>query len=157
MTLPEQVLAAARAHGWKIATAESCTGGMVIAALTDIAGSSDVVDRGFITYSNQAKIDMLGVEKGAIKGYGAVSQRVAAQMAEGALARANTDLAVSLTGVAGPGASENKPEGMVWFGLAQKGREVITKEMQFGPLGRAGVRQASVTQALQMLLDAAQP
>ncbi|MBL4805817.1 MAG: CinA family protein [Rhodobacteraceae bacterium] len=152
MNLAEQVLASCRAQGLKIATAESCTGGMVSAALTDVVGSSDVFERGFVTYSNEAKVEMLGVDPAIISEFGAVSAEVASQMATGALTHSNADIAISITGVAGPGASENKPEGLVWFGLAVKGQQVLTLKKQFGPLGRALVRQASVTQALSMLV-----
>ena len=106
---------AARARGWKIATAESCTGGLVSAAITDIAGSSDVFDRGFVTYSYPAKVAMLGVPQALLTAHGAVSEPVARAMAEGALAASDADLAIAVTGVAGPGASEAKPEGLVWF------------------------------------------
>ncbi|MDZ4135073.1 MAG: nicotinamide-nucleotide amidohydrolase family protein, partial [Paracoccaceae bacterium] len=116
--LAAALLAAARARGARIATAESCTGGMISAALTDIAGSSDVFDRGFVTYSNAAKTDMLGVRGQTLAEYGAVSEAVAREMAEGALARSLAMLAVSVTGIAGPGGSEFKPEGRVCFGLA---------------------------------------
>ena len=109
---------AARARGWKIATAESCTGGLVSAAITDIAGSSDVFDRGFVTYSYPAKVAMLGVPQLLLTDHGAVSEPVARAMAEGALAASDADVAVAVTGVAGPGASEAKPEGLVWFATA---------------------------------------
>ena len=151
MSLAEQVLHAARAKGWQIATAESCTGGMVAAALTDIAGSSDVFDRGFVTYAYAAKEDMLGVSHETLLEKGAVSAEVAAQMAQGALRASAADVAIAITGVAGPGGSENKPEGMVWFSLATE-KNTVTEEKQFGPLGRANVRQASVDHALSMLL-----
>ncbi len=151
--LAKQVLQHCREKGWQIATAESCTGGLVAAALTDIAGSSDVFDRGFITYSNAAKAEMLGVDPELIKEFGAVSQQVAEKMAIGALRHSQADIAVSITGVAGPGASENKPEGLVWFGLANKHSVVISQKMGFGPLGRHKVRAASVEYALQLLLN----
>ena len=109
------VLAAARARGWRIATAESCTGGLVAAALTEVPGSSDVVDRGFVTYSNAAKREMLGVRSDTLDAHGAVSEEVAREMAEGALAHSQADLAVATTGIAGPGGSEFKPEGRVCF------------------------------------------
>ncbi len=153
MILAKQVLQHCRAKGWKIATAESCTGGMVAAALTDIAGSSDVFDRGFVTYSNAAKTEMLGVYPALIIEFGAVSQQVAENMALGALSRSNADIAVSITGVAGPGASESKPEGLVWFGLANKHSVIFSQKMEFGPLGREFVRQASVEHALMLLLN----
>nr|WP_309502241.1 CinA family protein [uncultured Roseovarius sp.] len=149
------VLNAARAAGLRIATAESCTGGMVAAALTDIPGSSDVVERGFVTYSNTAKIEMLGVSPETLERFGAVSEEVAAEMASGALAHAHAELAVSVTGIAGPGGSEHKPEGRVCFGLARSGSPVSTETQEFGPLGRAAVRQAACDHALALLLRAA--
>ena len=153
------VLAAARAKGWRIATAESCTGGLLAGALTDIPGSSDVFERGFVTYSNAAKVEMLRVDPALISAYGAVSEEVAAAMAQGALARSNATLAVSTTGIAGPGGSEFKPEGRVCFGIA--GPEgVSTQTIDFGALGRAKVRTAGVETALRLLavaLDQAAP
>ena len=144
------LLALARARGLRIATAESCTGGLISAALTEVAGSSDVFDRGFVTYSNAAKIAMLGVTPQALAEFGAVSEQVAAQMAAGALARADAGLAVSVTGIAGPGASEFKPEGRVCFGLAQTGG-VVVETVEFGAIGRAEVRRATVAHALLLL------
>ena len=153
------VLAAARAKGWRIATAESCTGGLLAGALTDIPGSSDVFERGFVIYSNAAKVEMLRVDPALISAYGAVSEEVAAAMAQGALARSNATLAVSTTGIAGPGGSEFKPEGRVCFGIA--GPEgVSTQTIDFGALGRAKVRAAAVETALRLLavaLDQAAP
>ena len=149
-----QILAAARARGWRIATAESCTGGMVAAALTDIAGSSDVFERGFITYSNLAKRQMIGVRTASLTDFGAVSEEVAREMAEGALAHSATDLAVSITGIAGPGGSEFKPEGRVCFGLAGTGRPTVTETVEFGALGRDRVRLAARDHALALLAQA---
>jgi nicotinamide-nucleotide amidase len=147
----ESLLAACRAAGLKIATAESCTGGLIAAALTAIAGSSDVVDRGFVTYSNAAKTELLGVPATLIASVGAVSEEVAHAMAEGALARAGVDLAVSVTGVAGPGGgSVEKPVGLVWFGRARAGAAAKTLRRVF-PGDRAEVRRASVAQALELL------
>lgn len=148
-----QVLVLARARGWRIAAAESCTGGMVSAALTDIAGSSDVFDRGFVTYSNAAKIEMLGVDPATLAAFGAVSEQVAAQMAQGARLQARVDLAVSITGIAGPGGSEFKPEGRVCFGIASGGG-VQVETVEFGALGRDKVRLASRDHALALLLKA---
>jgi len=145
------VLAAAEAAGVMIATAESCTGGLVAAALTDIPGSSAVVDRGFVTYSNEAKTDMLGVPPALIAQHGAVSKQVAAVMALGALARSGAQLSVSITGVAGPGGTEAKPEGMVCFSTARDGA-VQTETVQFGALGRDAVRAAARDHALGLLL-----
>ena len=148
------VLDAARRAGVTIATAESCTGGLVAAALTDIPGSSDVVDRGFVTYSNAAKEEMLGVSRATLDRYGAVSEEVAREMAEGALARSHARLAVSITGIAGPGGSEHKPEGRVCFGLAFQGRITDTETQEFGPRGRDWVRKAARDHALFLLLSA---
>lgn len=148
------LLARARAAGLCIATAESCTGGMVAAALTDIAGSSDVVDRGFVTYSNAAKQQMLGVRAETLARLGAVSEEVAQEMAEGALSHSRADLAVSITGIAGPGGSEFKPEGRVCFGLAMSGRATITETVEFGAPGRDKVRLAARDHALSLLLRA---
>ncbi len=134
-----------------IATAESCTGGLIAGALTGIAGSSDVVDRGFVTYSNAAKIDMLGVNPATLEAFGAVSEEVAQEMAMGALARSNAQLAVSVTGIAGPGGSEHKPEGMVCFGIAKTGIAPYTETVLFGALGRDNVRENTVLHALKLL------
>lgn len=145
------LLARARANGVRIATAESCTGGMVAAALTDIAGSSDVVDRGFITYSNAAKQDMLGVQRATLDAHGAVSEEVAREMAQGALRHAHAQMAVSITGIAGPGGSEHKPEGRVCFGLARTGEETDVQTVEFGAQGRRAVREAARDYALTLL------
>lgn len=150
----EAVLAGARARGWRIATAESCTGGMVAAALTDIAGASDVFERGHVTYSNAAKVQMLGVEEQTLADHGAVSEEVAAEMALGALERSGADLAVSVTGIAGPGGSAFKPEGRVCFGLALRGGECRTETREFGAIGRDKVRQAARDHALALLAAA---
>lgn len=147
----ERLLALARRAGVLIATAESCTGGMVAAALTDIPGSSDVVDRGFVTYSNAAKHEMLGVRSETLDTYGAVSEEVAREMAEGAVSHSKAALAVSITGIAGPGGSEFKPEGRVCFGLAMTGRATTTETVEFGALGRGRVREASRDHALSLL------
>lgn len=150
----ERLLATARARGLRIATAESCTGGMVAAALTDIPGSSDVFERGFVTYSNLAKEQLIGVAAETLAAHGAVSEQVAREMAEGALAHSAADLAVSTTGIAGPGGSEHKPEGRVCFGLAHKGHATITETVEFGALGRARVREAARDHALALLEQA---
>jgi nicotinamide-nucleotide amidase len=147
------LLARARQQGIMIATAESCTGGMVAAALTDIPGSSDVFDRGFVTYSNAAKTDMLGVDPATLAAHGAVSEAVAAEMAAGALARSAASLAIAITGIAGPGGSEHKPEGRVCFGLAARGQAPLTRTVDFGPRGRAAVRAAARDVALQWMVD----
>ena len=124
---------------------------MVSAALTDIAGSSDVFERGFVTYTNRAKTELLGVRQETLVAHGAVSEEVAREMAEGALARAPVQLAVAITGIAGPGGSEHKPEGRVCFGLAAEGRETLTETVEFGPRGRANVRAAARDHALALL------
>ena len=148
---PAEILQAARYWGWKIATAESCTGGMVSAALTDVPGSSDVFERGFVTYSNEAKSEMLGVSEATLAAHGAVSEEVAKEMAEGALSHSKAGLAVSVTGIAGPGGSEFKPEGRVCFGIAQRGRQTRVATAEFGALGRARVRAAACAHALALL------
>ncbi len=153
--LASDVLDACRAKGWTVATAESCTGGMVAASLTEIAGSSDVVDRGFVTYSNTAKKQMLNVKKGTLTNYGAVSEQTALEMAEGALLAAGVDIAVSITGIAGPGPSEHKPEGRVCFGLAIKNQPTVAETIEFGALGRNNVRSESAQFALKLILNAA--
>ena len=136
----------------RIVTAESCTGGMVAAALTDIAGSSDVVERGFVTYSNQAKTELLGVPAPLIAAHGAVSAEVAEAMARGALAHAPVGLAVSITGIAGPGgAMPGKPVGLVHLAAASRGGRRSHQARQFGDIGRAAVRRESVRLALAML------
>jgi nicotinamide-nucleotide amidase len=153
MTLPEILLVRATVKGLLIATAESCTGGLLAGAITDIAGSSAIFDRGFVTYSNAAKIAMLGVLPATLALHGAVSEPVAAAMAQGALQRSDAQIAVSVTGIAGPGGSEHKPEGRVCFGLASLGR-VQTETVDFGAIGRAQVRRQSVDHALGLLLKA---
>jgi nicotinamide-nucleotide amidase len=154
-SLAETVLSRCRARRLMLATAESCTGGMIAAALTDIAGSSDVVERGFVTYSNAAKTDLLGVPPALIAAHGAVSAEVAAAMAEGALAHAPVDLAVSVTGIAGPGgATPGKPVGLVYLGIVRRGAAVRTERQVF-PGDRAAVRRAAVERALTLLADAA--
>jgi len=146
------VLDACRARGLKVATAESCTGGLVAGALTDIAGSSDVFDRGFVTYSNEAKQQMLGVPAGTLQEHGAVSRQTAEAMARGALGRANADLAVAITGIAGPGGgSADKPVGLVHFAAASRSGKLVHAEKRYGDIGRERVRAKSVLQALTML------
>jgi len=145
------VLEAARARGVMLAAAESCTGGLIMAALTAVPGSSDVVDRGFVTYSNAAKCQMLGVAQATLDAQGAVSEEVAREMAQGALVRSQAGLAVAVTGVAGPGGSEHKPEGRVCFGLADA-EGMVTETLEFGAIGRDAVRAATVDHALAMVL-----
>lgn len=151
---PADLVTLAREKGAIIATAESCTGGLIAGAITDIPGASDVFDRGFVTYSNAAKVQMLGVDPDTIKTFGAVSEEVAREMASGALKNSDATLAVSVTGVAGPGASEHKPEGRVCFGLAQTGRDTHVETVDFGPLGRDKVRRETVAQALLLIAKA---
>ena len=151
LTLAQSVLDACRARGWHIATAESCTGGLVAGALTAIAGSSDVVERGFVTYSNEAKSELLGVPPETIAAHGAVSSETAAAMAEGAVARAPVDLAISVAGVAGPGGgSATKPVGLVIFGLARRDGLCRTERRIFDG-DRSAVRQAALQVALGLL------
>jgi nicotinamide-nucleotide amidase len=151
-----EVLAACRVRGWKVATAESCTGGLIAGALTDIAGSSDVVEGGFVTYSNEVKTLSLGVPSELIARVGAVSAEVARAMAEGVLARLpQVDLAIAVTGVAGPGGgSAEKPVGLVHFGLARRGGPPLAHHEIF-PGDRAAIRLATVLKALAMLREAA--
>ena len=149
-----RLITLAKAKGVLIATAESCTGGMIAAALTDVAGSSAVFDRGFVSYSNAAKSAMLGVRDATLEAFGAVSEAVAREMADGALARSGAGLAVSVTGIAGPGGSEFKPEGRVCFGLAQKGFATLAQTIEFGAIGRSGVRKAATRHAMDLLLAA---
>ena len=151
---PEQLLEIARSRGVLIATAESCTAGMISAAITDNAGSSDIFDRGFVTYSNDAKIRMLGVSPKTLEDFGAVSEEIAKEMAMGALEKSSANLAISVTGIAGPGGSEFKPEGRVCFGVALKGEPTRTETVEFGAIGRANVRQKSVDHSLSLLLHA---
>jgi nicotinamide-nucleotide amidase len=151
-----RLLALCRSRGLRIVTAESCTGGLVAAALTEIAGSSDVVDRGFVTYSNEAKEEMLGVPASTLKRYGAVSEQTAIAMATGALKNAKADLSVSITGVAGPGGgSKEKPVGLVHFAAASRNGQQIARRCLFGKIGRRRVRLRSVAQALALLEELA--
>ena len=148
----KHVLDLARARGLTIATAESCTGGLVAAALTDVAGSSDVVDRGFVTYSNAAKEAMLGVPSATLKRHGAVSAETAAAMAAGALQNSPADLAVAITGIAGPGGgSKEKPIGLVYFAAANRNGRRLACARRYGKIGRSRVRARSVAQALALL------
>jgi len=147
-----RLLELSRKRGLKIATAESCTGGLVAAALIDIAGSSAVVDRGFVTYSNEAKQQMLGVKAAALKRHGAVSAETAAAMAKGALKHSQADLVVAITGIAGPGGgSKQKPVGLVYFAAAKRGGRRLARARRYGAIGRRRVRERSVAEALAML------
>lgn len=157
----EAALAANRAEGRRIAVAESCTGGMVCAALTAIAGSSDTLDGGFVTYSNEAKMKMLGIDSNIIETFGAVSIATAWAMAQGALEHSQADIAVAITGIAGPdGGSEKKPVGTVVFARARRGADpetVIADQRQFGDIGRGPIRIQAALVALELLLPGAAP
>jgi nicotinamide-nucleotide amidase len=154
MSDPAALLERYRRASLRIVTAESCTGGMVAARLTDIAGASDVVERGFVTYSNEAKNEMLGVSSVLLSQYGAVSVQVARAMAEGALGRARADVAIAVTGIAGPGgATASKPVGLVYLAVARRGRDTLVERQHFAG-DRQAVRQAAAERALE-LLDAA--
>jgi nicotinamide-nucleotide amidase len=149
------LLKAYEQRGLKIATAESCTGGLVAALLTEIAGSSAVVERGFVTYSNEAKTELIGVPADLIAGHGAVSEPVARAMAEGALRHSKADVAVGITGIAGPsGGTATKPVGLVHFGLAKQGVASVHLERRYGDLGRETVRLRAVEDALGLLEQA---
>jgi nicotinamide-nucleotide amidase len=151
-----RVLEAGRSRGLKIATAESGTGGLVAGALTDIAGSSDVVERGFVAYSNEAKVEMLGVAEATLAAHGAVSRETAEAMAVGAIRRSIADLAVAITGIAGPGGgSAEKPVGLIHFAAASRDGRHAHREERFGDIGRAEVRRRSVLVALEMLEEMA--
>jgi nicotinamide-nucleotide amidase len=139
-------------RGWRLATAESCTGGLVAGAVTDVAGSSQWFDRGFVTYSNEAKVDLLGVSTDTLARHGAVSEATVREMAAGALARSRADIAVAITGVAGPaGGAPDKPVGLVWFAWAVRGRPVDAESRRFAG-DRAAIREASVGEALSGVL-----
>ncbi|CAM1650881.1 C-terminal [Bartonella choladocola] len=151
----KKVLTACRLHHLKLATVESCTGGLIVGSLTDIAGSSDVVECGFITYSNEAKTALVGVPSAMIESYGAVSKPVAIAMAEGGIKHSRADIAVSVTGIAGPGGgSAEKPVGLVHMAVALANRPTLHYEARFGDRGRENVRHATVERALDLLLEA---
>ena len=148
----DALLATCRRKKLMLATAESCTGGLVAGALTEIAGSSDVVDCGFVTYSNEAKQQMLGVSATTLRDYGAVSRQTAEEMARGAIANSNAQLAVAITGIAGPGGgSAEKPVGLVHFAAASRSGALLAQELRYGDIGRSNIRHESVLQALAML------
>src|ERR1700756_3340761 len=154
--LARSLLDRCRSRRLPLVTAESCTGGLVAGALTDIPGSSDVIDRGFVTYSNEAKRAMLGVKATTLSTFGAVSKETAPAMAVGALERAGVDLAVSITGIAGPGgATPGKPVGLVHFAVAARDGRIVNRVHRFGAIGRSAVRERSVVEALRMLLELA--
>ena len=149
--LAVRFIAACRAAGIMAATAESCTGGMIAAAITDISGSSAVLDRGFVTYSNEAKMEMLGVAAQTLDTHGAVSRETALEMAAGALARSRAGIALAVTGIAGPGGgSAQKPVGLVWFGVAVEGRAPVAHRRLFEDRGRAFIRAQTVRTALEL-------
>jgi nicotinamide-nucleotide amidase len=148
----KRVLDLCRVRGLRVATAESCTGGLVAGALTEIAGSSDVVDCGFVTYSNDAKRKMLGVPAATLTRHGAVSSQTAAAMVKGALKNSQADLAVAITGIAGPGGgSKQKPVGLVYFAAASREGRLLSQRRRYGKIGRTRVRLRSVAQALALL------
>ena len=153
--LADRFLQACKRRGILVATAESCTGGGIIALMTDLPGSSSMVDRGFVTYSNEAKIDMIGVSPETLERHGAVSEETALEMAAGALSRSRAGIALSVTGIAGPdGGSAEKPVGLVWIGIARAGQPVVAQRHQFENRGRDHIRRETVRAALQMGLDA---
>lgn len=148
-------LDACKARNIMAATAESCTGGMIAAALTDVAGSSAVIDRGFVTYSNEAKMDMLGVSAHTLQTHGAVSKATVMEMATGALANSPAGIVLAVTGIAGPdGGSPDKPVGLVWFGVARTGHATLVESRQYGAIGRDQVRRATVIDAVRLGLAA---
>jgi nicotinamide-nucleotide amidase len=150
------LIGSCRAKGLTVATAESCTGGLLAALITAIPGSSDVFERGFVTYSNAAKIECLGVSPRILEDFGAVSAEAARAMAAGALAHSSADMTLSITGIAGPGGgSPGKPVGLVHFGLARRGGAIVGVEKRLGDLGRDGVRSAAIAVAIELLLEAA--
>lgn len=150
--LVERLAAQLQRRQWMLATAESCTGGLIAGACTELSGSSNWFERGLVTYSNEAKNELLGVDMALIQQHGAVSEAVARAMAAGALARSRAQVAVAVTGVAGPtGGTPDKPVGMVWFGLALPG-QVLTEQMNFAG-DRAAVRAATVQHALRRLVE----
>ena len=138
-------------RGSKIVSAESCTAGLLAACLTEMPGSSAFFEQGYITYSNHSKISVLGVDKKILEKHGAVSEEVAKQMAEGALNRSMGTIAISITGIAGPGGSDYKPEGLVCFAVAQKNGEIRVETMEYGPLGRSNIRSSAVKKAIELL------
>ncbi|UJW73672.1 CinA family protein [Rhizobium sp. SL42] len=155
--LAEEIIALYRTRGWMVATAESCTGGLIAGALTDVSGSSAVVDRGFVTYTNDAKMDLIGVTPATLEMFGAVSRETALQMAHGALYRSRADVAVAVTGIAGPGGgTTDKPVGLVHLALKSRSGLMLHREMHYGDIGRDGVRLATVQTALELLMKAAQ-
>jgi nicotinamide-nucleotide amidase len=154
LVLAQAIITEAREKRLKVATAESCTGGLIAGALTEIAGASDVIDRGFVVYSNNAKTKLLSVRAAVIMRFGAVSEEVARAMAEGALKNSAADIAVSCTGIAGPtGGSPTKPIGLVHLAAARNGQTTLAEECRFGDIGRSEVRMRSVEAGLKLLLQ----
>ncbi|WP_425090277.1 CinA family protein [Tropicimonas sp. S265A] len=144
------------ARDLRITAAESCTGGKVAAAITEIPGASNSFERGYVTYSNAAKVEILGVSADTIQNYGAVSEKTVYEMANGALARAGADIAVAISGIAGPGGSEFKPEGRVCFALASRGHPTQVETVEYGPIGRSAVRENATAHALRRMIEAAE-
>ena len=138
-------------RGSKIVSAESCTAGLLAACLTEMPGSSAFFEQGYITYSNRSKINVLGVDKKVLEKHGAVSEEVAKQMAKGALNKSRGTIAISITGIAGPGGSDYKPEGLVCFAIAQKNGEIRAETIEYGPLGRRNIRSSAVGTAIELL------
>ena len=138
-------------RGSKIVSAESCTAGLLAACLTEMPGSSAFFEQGYITYSNRSKISVLGVDKKTLERHGAVSEEVAKQMAKGALNKSRGTIAISITGIAGPGGSDYKPEGLVCFAIAQKNGKIRVETMEYGPLGRRNIRSSAVVKAIELL------
>ncbi len=152
-----EIIAQFTANGRKVATAESCTGGLIAGALTEISGSSAVLDRGFVTYSNEAKVAMLGVETATLIAHGAVSRQTAIEMAQGAIAHSAADFAVAVTGIAGPsGGSAEKPVGLVYLAAAGRNGALLHREMRYGDIGRSNIRLATIRTALDLLTQIAQ-
>ncbi|MDA9243398.1 CinA family protein [Amylibacter sp.] len=153
MSHVKEILKLSQKIGWRISTAESCTGGLISSVLTSIPGSSVFYDRGFITYSNDAKINMLGVSRSSLITFGAVSEQVAIEMADGSIKNSLADLALSVTGIAGPGGSDYKKEGTVCFGLALKDGLSFSKTKFFGAIGRDNVRNEATNYAIKLIFE----
>ena len=153
-TLATDVIKSAKTKGWYVATAESCTGGLIGGALTDVAGSSSAFDRGFITYTNKAKMQVLGVKSDTLRAVGAVAEETAREMALGAIAQSASHVAVAVTGIAGPGGTADKPGGRVHLAAATRDGVLEHRQMDYGDIGRDEVRLATITTALEMLLKA---
>ena len=152
--LVKEVSEKLRKKGWMLVTAESCTGGMIAAAMTDLSGSSSVFERGFVTYSNQAKMDCLGVSPETLKKYGSVSQQTAIEMAQGALDNSQAKVSIAVTGIAGPdGGTPQKPVGLIYIGYAIKGGIVQAKAFNFSGMSRDELRQKTAQQALKTVLS----